>query len=191
MPPRHLHRDARSARIVAGLLLTLALAAPTPALPADDPALGHAMTRLEEPVPAPDFVLEDMDGVAYRLSDYRGKVVLLNLWATWCPPCRKEMPSLERLYEGLKDEGFVVLAVNQWESPDHVFAYLGQLPVQPSFPVVFDRESRVAESLGVKGLPTSYLLDKAGRVVYRAVGGREFDHPDVEALVRGLLAEAP
>lgn len=100
---------------------------------------------------------------------------------------------MERLYQKLKGEGapFEVLAVNQWESPDHVFSYLGQLEVLPSFPILFDSESRVADALGVKGLPTSFLLGKDGRVVYRAVGGRELDHPSIEQVVRALLAEGP
>jgi thiol-disulfide isomerase/thioredoxin len=151
------------------------------------------LTPVEAPFQAPDFKLRDMDGNDRSLGEFRGKVVLLNLWATWCPPCRKEMPSMERLYQKLKGEGapFEVLAVNQWESPDHVFSYLGQLEVLPSFPILFDSESRVADALGVKGLPTSFLLGKDGRVVYRAVGGRELDHPSIEQVVRALLAEGP
>jgi thiol-disulfide isomerase/thioredoxin len=172
------------------VLLTAALLSASGTIGAQGPggALGHALTRIEAPAQAPDFVLEDMDGGRHALSQYRGKVVLLNLWATWCPPCREEMPSLERLYRRLQAEGFQVLAVNQWESPDHVFSYLGQLEVHPSFPVLFDRDSRVAEALRVKGLPTSFLLDRQGRIAYRAVGGRDFDHPDVERTVRELLA---
>ncbi|MAT65258.1 MAG: thioredoxin [Gammaproteobacteria bacterium] len=145
------------------------------------------MTRLPEPVPAPDFALEDMDGETHRLSDLRGQVVMVNFWATWCPPCREEMPSMEAVYQGLKGEGFQVLAVNQWESPDQVFPYMGQLDVYPSFPVLFDRDSSVAEAYGVKGLPTTVLIDPQGRVVYRAVGGRNFNHPEVQALIRGLM----
>ena len=94
---------------------------------------------------------------------------------------------MERLYLLLKGEGFGVLAVNQWEDPDHVFAYIGQLDADPSFPILFDPESRVAKAYGVKGLPTTFLLDQQGRLRYRAVGGREFDHPDVEAIIRQLL----
>ena len=94
---------------------------------------------------------------------------------------------MERIYQNLKDEGFVVLAVNQWESPDHVFAYTGQLSVDPTFPIVFDLDSRIAEAYQVKGLPTTYLIDPQSRIRYRAIGGREFDHPEVEALIRSLM----
>jgi len=90
------------------------------------PKLGHTLTELPDPKNAPVFRLQDMDEDAHSLDDYRGKVILLNFWATWCPPCRREIPSMERLYQMLKDQGFTVLAVNQWEDPDPVFAYTGQ-----------------------------------------------------------------
>jgi thiol-disulfide isomerase/thioredoxin len=117
-------------------------------------------------------------------------VVLVNFWATWCPPCRREMPALEALYLKYREQGLVVLAVNQWEDADHVFAYMGQLNVFPTFPVLFDPESRVSADYGVKGLPTSFLVDRQGRLVYRAIGGREFDHPDIERLLQTLLDES-
>ncbi len=151
------------------------------------PKLGHALTALPAPVAGASFTLQDTDEETHALADYRGKVILLNFWATWCPPCRREIPSMERLYQLLREDGFVVLAVNQWEDPDHVFAYLGQLEADPSFPILFDPESEVAKAYGVKGLPTTFLLDKDGKVRYRAVGGREFDHPEVVATIRRLL----
>jgi thiol-disulfide isomerase/thioredoxin len=97
------------------------------------------------------------------------------------------MPALEQLYLKLRERGFVVLAINQWEDPDLVFAYLGQLDVFPTFPLLFDPESRIAIDYGVKGLPTSFLIDRQGRLVYRAIGGREFDHPEIERVVTSLL----
>ena len=151
--------------------------------------LGHGLTRLPTPVMAPDFTLEDMDGETYTLSKLRGKVVMVNFWATWCPPCREEIPSMESVYLALRDKGFIVLALNQWESPDHVFSYMGQLDVYPTFPILFDRDSSVSDRYGVKGLPTTLLIDKQGRVVYRAVGGRNFNHPEVRALIQQLLDE--
>lgn len=152
-------------------------------------ALGYQFTALAPPVIAPDFTLNDMDDKPHALHDYRGKVVLINFWATWCPPCRKEMPALEALYQKLGSESFAVLAVNQWEDADHVFAYTGDLNVFPTFPILFDPESAISEKYGVKGLPTSFLIDKKGQLVYRAVGGRDFDHAEVERLIRVLLAE--
>ena len=153
------------------------------------PELGHRLTPLKTPIEAPDFTLEDMDEEEYSFSDYRGKVVVLNFWATWCPPCRREMPSMERLYQKYKGDEFTALAINQMESGDHVFAYTGQLEVDPTFTILFDQYSLVSHVYGVKGLPTTYLIDKKGQIRFRAIGGREFDHPDVEAQIERLMAE--
>jgi thiol-disulfide isomerase/thioredoxin len=155
----------------------------------EQPKLGHALTPLPKPVPAPDFTLADMDEEKHRFSDLRGKVVLLNFWATWCPPCRREMPSMERLYQKLSGEDFTVIAVNQMETPDHVFAYTGQLEVDPTFTILFDKDSTVSNNYRVNGLPTTYLIDKQGNIRFRAIGGREFDHADVEKQILQLINE--
>jgi len=155
----------------------------------EQPKLGHTLTDISASVPAPDFTLEDMDGKKFSLKDYRGKVVLLNFWATWCPPCRREIPSMERIYEHFKDKDFVVLALNQMEDIDPVFIYLGGLEVSPTFPVLFDKDSSVSRAYEVLGLPTTYLIDKNGTIRFRAIGGREFDHPDVEKLILQLMQE--
>lgn len=151
--------------------------------------LGHGLTQLPTPVAAPDFTLEDMDGKTYTLSSLRGNVIMVNFWATWCPPCREEIPSMESVYQALKNDNFIVLAINQWETPDHVFSYMGQLDVYPNFPILFDRDSSVSVAFGVQGLPTTLLIDKQGRVIYRALGGRNFNHPEVRALIQQLVAE--
>jgi thiol-disulfide isomerase/thioredoxin len=166
------------------LLLVVLLAG---AATAAEPPLGYRMTELSPPVAAPAFSLPDMDEQIHALEDYRGRVVMLNFWATWCPPCRREMPSLQRLYAKYQERGLEVVAVNQWESPDLVFEFTGRLSLQPTFPILFDRESRIAELYRVKGLPTTFLIDKEGRLRYQAIGGREFDHPELEALIEGLL----
>ena len=172
-------------------LLTVLLTLVGTPVPADtvESELSYQFSPVTPLIAAPDFTLEDMDGESYKLHDYRGKVVLVNFWATWCPPCRKEMPALEALYKKLGGDSFAVLAVNQWEDPDHVCAYTGELNVFPTFPILFDPESKITADYGVKGLPTSFLIDKKGRLAYRAVGGRAFDHPEVERLIRELLTE--
>ena len=180
----------RSNRLVS-LCLMLAVAGLPVVAPAQEPALSHSLAPVTPPVAAPAFSLADMDGKSYALADYRGKVILLNFWATWCPPCRHEMPAMERLYQRLRDRGFVVLAVNQWEEPDLVFAYTGDLNVFPSFPILFDPVSSVSQEYGVKGLPTSFVIDRDGRLVYRAIGGREFDHPEILRIIEDLLASPP
>ncbi|MGD8615608.1 MAG: TlpA disulfide reductase family protein [Gammaproteobacteria bacterium] len=184
-----MRRNERGRRL--GLLLSVCLVTLPAMAQMEVPELSHRLTALGERVEAPKFTLTDMDGEAHSRADYRGKVVLVNFWATWCPPCIREMPSLERVHQALKQEPFVVLAVNQWENADHVFAFMGQIDVFPSFPILFDRDSAVSEAYGVKGLPTSFILDKQGRVVYRAIGGREFDHPEILTLIRALIAEQP
>ena len=172
------------------LLTVLVSLAGVPVLAdAEESGLGYQFSPVNPLKAAPDFTLQDMDGESYKLHDYHGKVVLINFWATWCPPCRKEMPALEALYKKLGGETFAVLAVNQWEDPDHVFAYTGELNVFPTFPILFDPESKISADYGVKGLPTSFLIDKKGRLAYRAVGGRAFDHPEVEKLIRTLQVQ--
>jgi len=136
---------------------------------------------------APDFLLEDMDGKKHRLSDSHGKVVLVNFWATWCPPCRREMPSIERLSHALKGTDFEIFAVNVAENLDTVFSFTGTLDPVPTFPIVFDTDSSVLKAWPVMGLPTTFVLDRQGRIVYRVVGGREFDDPAIQAQIRGLI----
>ena len=176
---RHRSSPEALALVLLMLLATLAVA--------EQPPLGHKMNPVSPALAAPGFTLPDMDGEMQSLQDFRGRVVMLNFWATWCPPCRREMPSMQRLYEKYRERGLTVVAVNQFEDPDLVFEFTGRLSLEPTFPILFDRESRVSEQYGVKGLPTTYLLDKAGRIQFRAIGGREFDHPEVEALIESLL----
>ncbi len=177
--------------LLTALLLTLSIPAALTTFAAWEvqPKLGHQLTPLPKPVPAPDFTLEDMDEDEHSLSDLRGKVVLLNFWATWCPPCRREMPSMERLHQKLDADRFKVIAINQMEDGDHVFAYIGQLEVDPTFTILFDKDSAVSNSFSVNGLPTTYLIDKQGNIRFRAIGGREFDHPEVEKQIMQLIQE--
>jgi peroxiredoxin len=138
---------------------------------------------------APALELRDEEGKkTWRLADLRGRVVLVNFWATWCPPCRKELPSLERLWRQREGEGLVVLGVNVGEDADVVFAFNNGLETPLSFPLLLDEDAAVAKSWPVRGLPTTYLVDRQGRLAFSAVGGREFDSPGIVAQVKGLLA---
>jgi thiol-disulfide isomerase/thioredoxin len=151
------------------------------------PEMSHTLTALKPAKAAKNFTLPDQDGKPHKLSDYRGKVVLVNFWATWCPPCRREMPSMERLSQRLKDQPFIILGINQQEDPERVFVFTAQVDPSPNFPILFDSNSKIANAWGVLGLPASFIVDQQGRVVYRAMGGREFDHPDIELAIRRLL----
>ena len=115
-----------------------------------------------------EFVLSDLDGNAVHLSDYRGKVVLLNLWATWCPPCAREMPGLQSFYSAYHDEGFELLAINDRESAAQIRAFADSLGV--TFPILMDQTGNVIRAFRIEGLPTSILLDQDGREVARWSG---------------------
>ncbi len=149
---------------------------------------GQSLTPLPNRPPAPDLALVDLDGETHSLSDYRGKVVIVNFWATWCPPCREEMPSMQRAWEQVKDENVVMLAVDVGEDEDTVFAFLGQAPVE--FPLLLDQDSKATTSWPVKGLPTTYVVDPEGRLAYRAIGGREWDDAGLLESIRQLYGVA-
>jgi len=159
----------------------LALLAALPAARAQ----GKGMSPVAAVPPAPTLALPDMDGKPVDLARYRGKVVLVNFWATWCPPCRTEFPSLGRVRKLFKPSEFEVLAVNVGEDPETVFSFAGT----PDFPVLFDRNSQAMAAWSVKGLPTTLVADRQGRLVLRAVGGREFDDPVIVELLRELLKQ--
>jgi len=171
------------------LLLSLLLLSISVQADRKQPELNHNLTVVKTPIPAKDFELLDMDEEKIKLSDYRGKVVLLNFWATWCPPCIREMPSMERLHKVFDEGTFEVIALNQMENPDEVFAFTGQLSLDPTFKILFDSNSEVSQQFAVRGLPTTYLIDKNGYIRYRAVGGREFDHAEVIKTIKQLIAE--
>jgi cytochrome c biogenesis protein CcmG/thiol:disulfide interchange protein DsbE len=137
---------------------------------------------------APDFAVSDLSGQAIRLSALRGKVVLVNLWTTWCPPCREEMPSMQRLYERLKDRDFQLLAVSQDED--------GRRVVEPfvkemrlSFPVLIDPEHQVGERYGVWGYPETFVIDRSGRIAERVIGPRDWASPASISSLEGLIAQ--
>ena len=149
------------------------------------PPLTHGLTALTTPFQAPALKLPDLDEEIVDIDDMKGKVVIVNFWATWCPPCRREMASLERLYLSAADKNIVVLAVNVGEDADTVFSFLGTVEPSPTFPIIMDKTSDSLKAWKVRGLPTTYVVDASGMVRYRAVGGREFDHPE---LVKNIIA---
>ena len=144
------------------------------------------ITVPDQPV-APDFVLEDPQGKLVRLADFRGMPLIVNFWATWCPPCRAEMPSMERAWQVLRNEGIELIAINVGEDADTVSRFLSEVPV--GFPMPLDTDSKVVQSWPVRGLPTTYVVDPAGHLVYRAAGEREWDAPEVMDLVRALKSD--
>jgi peroxiredoxin len=135
---------------------------------------------------ASDFVVPDLQGNAVRLSALRGKVVFLNLWATWCPPCREEMPSMQRLYQHFQGRDFAMLAVSSDEQKPAVEAFVKE--GQYTFPVLFDPQRQVGDTYGVWGYPETFLIDRTGKIVEHIVGPRPWDKPDQLAKIERLLA---
>jgi len=134
---------------------------------------------------APEFSLKNEDGKVFKLSDYKGKLVIINFWATWCPPCRYEMPAMERAWKKLKGKGVVLLAINVGEDENTIFEFTAKYPM--TFPILLDRKGEVVKKYKVTGLPTTYIISTDGVVIYRAMGGRMWDHPK---LVNKLLKMA-
>ena len=138
---------------------------------------------------AADFAAQDLQGKPMRFAAYRGKVVLLNFWATWCPPCRKEMPSMERLHRAYRERGLVVLAVSQDEAPlEEVRRFAVSLGL--TFPVWHDRDREAARHYSVPGVPTSYLVAHDGQLAYRVLGEYDWDGREARGAVELLLDEA-
>ena len=120
-------------------------------------------------MPVDEFRLTDLDGKTHSLSQYRGKVVLVNFWATWCKPCTTEMPAMQASFDKLREKGFVVLAINELEDDAKVREHIKQYG--HTFPVLMDRDNKVANQFGVFGLPVSVFIDQQGRVQEYIKGG--------------------
>lgn len=144
----------------------------------------QTLTAIPGRVMAPDFSLPDTTGAMHKLSDYRGKVVIINFWTTWCPPCREELPSMNRAWHKIRDEGIAMLALNMGEDEDTIFIFSADYPTD--FPVLMDQSGEVIEQWPVKGLPTTYVIAPDGRIAYRAIGSREWDDADLLDKVRAL-----
>jgi peroxiredoxin len=129
-----------------------------------------------------DFQLTDLDGNQQTLSQYRGKIVLLNFWATWCKPCTTEMPAMQTIYDKLRDKGFVVLAVNELEDDAKVREHITQYG--HTFPVLMDRDNKVANQFGVFGLPVSVFIDEKGVVQEYIKGGLLTEHKILDVVMR-------
>jgi peroxiredoxin len=179
---------ARISGSVGAILLAMAIASVVPQARANDHfATALGIQKPKEQVEAPNVIGTDPDGNTIRLTDFQGKVVFVNFWATWCIPCRLEMPAMERLYREFKERDFVILAVNVQEGPEAVRAFIRELKL--TFPVVLDPKGRAAMAYVVRGLPATYLINRNQIIVGRAIGAREWDSKDGRAYIRTLLGE--
>ena len=131
---------------------------------------------------AAEFDLMDVDGQRHTLAMYRGKIVILNFWATWCPPCRFELPAMDKVWDRVKDKGVVILGINVGEDADTIFTFTADYPV--TFPLLLDSDSGVTKQYPVIGLPTTFVINPQGKIIYRAIGTRDWNE---DALVNKVM----
>lgn len=138
-----------------------------------------------EPYTAPEIRLDDLDGEPYSLKENEGSLVFVHFWASWCGPCRKEMPAIQRMWNQLEQEGLKIALINTAENEDTVFSFLAvhAAEIRP----LMDRDGQTTERWKPRGLPATYLVDKNGMVRYQALGGRPWDEPEYLNLLRDLL----
>ena len=170
------------ALLISGLLVLLALHRNLPFLQS------AKVAPVQAGLPAPDFTLPGLDGKEVSLSDFRGKVVLLNIWATWCPPCVQEMDSLQKLYDTFKQKDFEILAVS--------IDSLGRSVVAPfmknyklTFPALLDPAGTVQVAYQTTGVPESFIIDTKGLLVKKIIGPRDWVDPEIQSVFRKLFAE--
>jgi peroxiredoxin len=144
------------------------------------------LSSIPEGIPAPDFTFPDLNGRNISLSDYKGKVVLINIWATWCPPCVYEMPSMEKLYKEFKGENFEILAVSiDTGGKDIVAPFIKKYKL--TFPALIDPKGTIKTLYGVTGVPESYIIDKQGIIIEKIIGGRDWAAPEIFRFFNSLI----
>ncbi|MBI4528800.1 MAG: TlpA family protein disulfide reductase [Deltaproteobacteria bacterium] len=158
-----------------------------PTSPAQDYFEKLGIERPGKKIPAPEFALEALSGKHVALKDLRSKVVFLNFWATWCVPCRQEMPAMEKLHRELKDHGVTVVAINFRESRKEVQKFFNELGL--TFTALLDKNGAVSEDYGAWSIPVSYFIDRRGAFLGKAVGPRRWDSQQAKEFFRGLLEE--
>jgi peroxiredoxin len=141
------------------------------------------------PKAAPDFTLPTPDGQQVSLMQYRGKVVFLNFWATWCIPCREEMPALERLHQTYQAQDLAIISIDLKESADQVKAFFAKHNL--SFPALLDQDGSVFRDYLVAGMPTTYLIGRDGTMLARGVGGRDWTRSEALQLIQELIKPTP
>mgnify|MGYP006288472767 FL=1 len=162
---------------------------PASTIPMDDATAATVaamgMMPFEEKIPSEDFTLDLLAGGETALSDHLGKVVFLNFWATWCPPCREEMPSMQTLYDELAEEGLEMLAVNVLEDAETARGFIEEQGF--TYPVLLDTNGRVMIRYGVRAYPTTYIIDREGNVLGVRPGFHDWGTEAMVASVRQLL----
>lgn len=157
-------------------------------VPAGAAGTTQALALLDAPVPAPEITFADEAGTLRTLADFRGRFILLNVWASWCVPCRTEMPTLDRLQAELGGPDFKVVALSiDRNGPAAVKKLFGEIGIQ-NLAVSIDASGQAAFSLGAVGLPTTLLIDRNGQEIGRLVGPAEWDAPEMVAFLRSVIS---
>jgi len=160
--------------------------AQSPVLSGTAKAFDEAGLRLLNKKVSPrDFSLSLLEGETRSLSSFKGKVIFLNFWATWCGPCRVEMPSMESLYKKFNDKGLEILAVNCAEDKAAVSSFMKNEGF--TFPVLLDLDGRVSINYGIQSIPTTFLIDRGGMIILRLVGSIDWNNPKIHAAIESLL----
>ena len=173
---------------IALLTIAVLLAAPD-ALHASTHSLGHGLTVTYRSPPAPRLHLESLADDRIDLTRMADRVVVVNFWATWCPPCIEELPSMQRLWERTHADGLEVLAVNVGEPADRIRAFLADFEPTLAFPILLDPEGEAFRDWRVRGLPKTFIVNKRGRIIYEAEGGRDMDSEHIRERLRTLMEE--
>ena len=134
---------------------------------------------------APNFKLDDIDGEPFELKQTRGKWVFLHFWASWCGPCKIEMPTIENLISNIKSDKFKVVMVNTAEDDDTIFTFLGAIGIESTS--LMDTDGEITDKYKPRGLPTTFLIDPTGRIRYQAIGGREWDKKEYLKFIKDLI----
>jgi DsbE subfamily thiol:disulfide oxidoreductase len=173
------------------LLFAFVASAPVFAQSKSAPSLDYTVIPKMEPMKdrpgAPDFTLTTPDGKKASLKDYRGKVVFLNFWATWCPSCRTEMPDMDKLYREFKGKGLEIVAVNVKDKRDDAMGFVKNMKL--TYPIMLDPEGEVGLLYGAWGMPATYLIDRKGVVQARLWGPAEWYSPAARNLIKTMLEQ--
>jgi len=172
-------------RIVIAAMFSLMITVSTGPALAGDPFVSLKMSRLPARSMTTPFELTTLDGKVVKSSELAGKVILVNFWATWCGPCKEEMPSLARLQKQLDPTHFVLLTVTTDLQRQGIAHFLSQVGV--SLPVLFDEDQEVSRSFMVRGLPTTVVIARDGTLAGRAIGPRAWDGPEAVAVIRQVM----
>ncbi len=176
--------------VIAGLMLSCSSEKAHAASKTGNPAAELAQFGFyvyKEPTDIGDFTVTSLSGETISSKDFKGKITMLNFWATWCPPCRAEMPSIERLYAATKGTKFQIVAVNAAERRSQVSDFIGKNKY--TFPIYIDENGSLTGAFAARALPTTYFINKEGKFIAYRAGALEYDHPKLIALLKELADE--